>query len=178
MNVFQRDFNFSTSAANVADDKCRILKFCAARGFPDAQILKTPAEIDKRGADYTIDFKDGRRFYLDVKRRRAGCRKFWAENSTPEVAVELQVANSSGWTLKDSLADIVAFFFDKADWEKSFFVGKKQLKRAMAKYRNSKWLSRFIRRNSSTGNAGNWYNSTVAFVPVPELKKVCPILEI
>ena len=135
--------------------------------FPDAvRIEKTPTNKDDGGVDYWV-YLEGKRYGIDIKRRTAGCSKFWKEG--PELALELWSnveKRQIGWTLDESKkTDIVIFIFDDSDFEQAIWFWFKELLAVFQKQGRNWYDTYFSQYQKTFGINEKWYHSRVLFVP-------------
>lgn len=98
-------------------------------------------DMDRAGIDYIARLRRGAVLYIDAKRRRRGCSRYWREG--PEFALEIwsvlpggkygipRDRAKTGWTLcekKDT--DLIFFAFDTRDSDEVFLIGFQHLRMA------------------------------------------------
>lgn len=111
------------------------------RIYPDARaVTKNVTAGNDNGIDYVVTDRNGNTINIDVKRRRPGVSKHWANRNDPELTLETaRSTGNPGFILNDEkLTDLYLFIFDESD-TKDFFYMRADWLRNTFKQHQEEW---------------------------------------
>ena len=137
------------------------------RYFHGATVRTTSLQEDMAGGDYAVSYFN-RILFVDVKRRRRGASKYWA-NGEPQIPIEVPTDATLGDLFKiRTISDYRLFLFSPSDYPYALLIRFAALRDA-AMANLGTWTREFkVAEQFSTHN-GHIYGSYVTFVPLSEL---------
>jgi len=135
---------------------------------------------ERKGIDFSVHLKTGKRIKIDLKHREKGASKYWQNG--PEIALEIWSIKPNsyyyytneeperqqiGWSLDDSKeTDFILYTFD--DIEEKYMISFELLKNALKKNGKS-WIKNYKYVEQTTHSGMNTWKSSVLFLPVKVL---------
>ncbi len=106
------------------------------RIYPDCDVKKNTVTGNDNGIDYIVTDQNGNKTYIDVKRRRPGVSKYWANRNDPELTLETARSTGNlGFILnEEKLTDLYLFIFDESDARDFFYVRADWLRRVFKQH--------------------------------------------
>lgn len=105
--------------------------------YPGAKVEKYTANGNDEGIDYIVTdhFKNVKN--IDVKRRRPGVSRYWADRNDPELTLETaRSTGNPGFILNDEKkTDMYLFIFDETDTNQFFYITAKWLRELFKQHR-------------------------------------------
>lgn len=92
--------------------------------YPDAKVEKNTVTGNDDGIDYFVTDRYNNTITIDVKRRRPGVSRYWANRNDPELTLETaRSTGNPGFILNDTKkTDLYLFIFDNSDTEQFFYI--------------------------------------------------------
>ena len=135
--------------------------------FHGATVRTTSLQEDMAGADYAVGYFN-RVLFVDVKRRRRGASKYWA-NGEPEIPIEVPTDATLGDLFKiRTVSDYRLFLFSPFDCPYALLIRFAALREA-ARVNLGTWTRKFKTAEQTSTHNGHIYSSRVIFVPLSEL---------
>lgn len=108
------------------------------RIYPDATVTKNDTVGNDEGIDYFVTDRFGHTITIDVKRRRPGVSRYWADRNDPELTLETaRSTGNPGFILNDTKkTDLYLFIFDETDTEQFFYIRADWLRYAFKQHQN------------------------------------------
>ena len=137
------------------------------RYFRGATVRITSLALDRLGADYAVVYPT-RTLFVDVKRRRRGASKYWA-NGEPQIPVEVPTNATLGDLFKaKAVTSYRLFLFSPSDYPYALLIRFAALHDA-ARVNLGTWTRKFKTAEQTSTHNGHIYGSRVTFVPLSEL---------
>ena len=109
------------------------------RIYPDARaVTKNETVGNDNGIDYIVTDRSGNTVNIDVKRRRPGVSRYWANRNDPEITLETaRSTGNPGFILNDEkLTDLYLFIFDETDTDQYFYMRADWLRYVFKQHQN------------------------------------------
>lgn len=109
------------------------------RIYPDARaVTKNETVGNDNGIDYVVTDRNGNTVNIDVKRRRPGVSRYWANRNDPEITLETaRSTGNPGFILNDEkLTDLYLFIFDESDTDQYFYMRADWLRYVFKQHQN------------------------------------------
>lgn len=109
------------------------------RIYPDARaVTKNETVGNDNGIDYVVTDRSGNTVNIDVKRRRPGVSRYWANHNDPEITLETaRSTGNPGFILNDEkLTDLYLFIFDESDTDQYFYMRADWLRYVFKQHQN------------------------------------------
>lgn len=132
MGRFMDDFTWANM--KTVDD-LKIIR----RIYPDARaVTKNETVGNDNGIDYIVTDRNGNTVNIDVKRRRPGVSRYWANRNDPEITLETaRSTGNPGFILNDEkLTDLYLFIFDESDTDQYFYMRADWLRYVFKQHQN------------------------------------------
>lgn len=138
------------------------------RIYPDARaVTKNETVGNDNGIDYVVTDRNGNTVNIDVKRRRPGVSRYWANRNDPELTLETaRSTGNPGFILNDEkLTDLYLFIFDESDTDQYFYMRADWLRYVFKQHQNEWEQYKHTRYHAD-------YWSEFYCLPVSVLRKV------
>ena len=108
--------------------------------YPGAKIEKNTTVGNDEGIDYIVTDHFKNVTNIDVKRRRPGVSRYWADRNDPELTLETaRSTGNPGFILNDEKkTDMYLFIFDETDTNQFFYITAKWL-RELFRQHQAEW---------------------------------------
>jgi hypothetical protein len=101
-------------------------------------VTKNETVGNDNGIDYVVTDRSGNTINIDVKRRRPGVSRYWANRNDPEITLETaRSTGNPGFILNDEkLTDLYLFIFDESDTDQYFYMRADWLRNVFKQHQN------------------------------------------